>query len=172
MAEPQTVYLEHMVKKHPDTAIRAKQLAAILVVPVITGVFVFVQQLTVFSPMAFLFSLWWAFRFVSRQSFEFEYILTGGELDVDKIIAQRARKHVITVDCKEFEQLAPLCEQWRERYPRDHYTILDVSSSAEAPGRYAAVFRHGGKQTVLIFEPNTRMLEMFQTLIPRKIQTK
>ena len=51
--------------------------------------------------------VWWgAFRLIRGRSIEYEYILTNNELDIDKIIAQRGRKRLCSINFKEIEQCA------------------------------------------------------------------
>ena len=49
-------------------------------------------------------ALWWGVYFlITSRSIEFEYIVTNGELDVDKVIGKRKRKRLISVKAKESE---------------------------------------------------------------------
>lgn len=52
-------------------------------------------------------AIYGAYWLISGMSIEYEYILTNGEIDVDKIIAQRKRKRLVTVSAKTFEAFGP-----------------------------------------------------------------
>lgn len=42
-------------------------------------------------------SLYGGYILITNMSVEYEYIVTNGEMDIDKIIAKRRRKRLITV---------------------------------------------------------------------------
>lgn len=45
---------------------------------------------------------------ISLRKIEYEYAFTNGELDIDKIIAQRKRKRVFSASCRDFEAFGKL----------------------------------------------------------------
>lgn len=45
---------------------------------------------------------------ISMRNVEFEYAFTNGELDIDKIIAQRKRKRLFSANCRDFEAFGKL----------------------------------------------------------------
>jgi hypothetical protein len=107
-----------------------------------------------------------------RLNLEYEYIVTNGEMDVDKIMGRRSRKRLLTVDCRNFDILAPYSPEFRAEYESQTIAAtVDVSSHPEAPGRWFAVFHaKDGKRTLLIFEPNEKMLDAFRKYIRSKIK--
>lgn len=61
-------------------------------------------------------------------SVEYEYIVTNGEMDIDKIIAKRRRKRLITVNARTFERFGPFKES-------DHAGETYSNRSTPAPRR-------------------------------------
>ena len=115
---------------------------------------------------------WGMIVLLRRLDLEFEYTLTNGEMDVDKIMGRRSRKRLFTVDCRSFDILAPYKEEYRnEIESRSITSRIDVSSHSQAPGRWFAVYNaKDGVRTLLIFEPNEKMLNAFGLYIKSKIK--
>lgn len=110
-----------------------------------------------------------AYYLIRSRNIEFEYALTNSELDVDKIIDQKRRKHLLTVDCKNFEVMARVNS---DKFTEDIKSIknrIEAVSSMSSPDVYFAVFENGGVKTLLFFEPNEKMLEAIGRYIPRRL---
>lgn len=108
-----------------------------------------------------------------RFQVEHEYSFTNGELDIDRIIAKKKRKRLLSVDVRTFELLAPMRKAFAADFERlrPDATILDVASSPKAEGRWYAAFpTKGGGRTLMIFEPNDDIINSIAAYIPRKIQ--
>ncbi len=110
-----------------------------------------------------------AYYLIKSKSIEFEYSVTNGEIDIDKIIARSRRKRIFSGNCKEFEILA--------RLKGDHYNDsiknisnkIEAASSMDSPDVFFLVTTYKGQRTVVYFEPNERMLNAFRLFIPSKI---
>jgi hypothetical protein len=123
-------------------------------------------------PLSIIGSGWGMIIFFRRLNLEFEYIVTNGEMDVDKIMGRRTRKRLLTVDCRSFDILAPCRPDYSSEYESQTISsVIDVSSHSGAPGRWFAVFNaKDGSRTLLIFEPNEKMLDAFRKYIRSKIK--
>ena len=49
---------------------------------------------------------------------------------------------------------------------------IDASSSIDSPDAYFITLNYKGQKTLVIFEPNERMLNNFKIYIPRKVYTE
>ncbi len=169
------VFIEHMVRRKSDSRLVAVKLliavAAFTAILALFALLMLVPSLLTFIPLLIAGVIWGAWILIRRRNLEFEYILTNGELDVDKIIARRTRKRVLSVDCRGFDILAPMTKEYLREY--DSASIakrVDASSSPESDRRWFAVFNgKDSARTLLIFEPSEKMLEVFRRLIPRKM---
>jgi hypothetical protein len=110
-----------------------------------------------------------AYRFITSRNIEFEYVVTNGELDIDKIISKRKRKRIFSASCKEFEILAKVKSSSFSHNVQTIKNRIDASSSLDSPDAYFATLSYKGEKTVVIFEPDERMLNNFKIFIPRKI---
>lgn len=141
-------------------------IAALIIVFGVIPLIPIVRNLWIF--FLFLFA-YLAYYLIRSRNIEFEYSLTNSELDVDKIIDQKKRKHVISVDCRDFEVMARINS---DKFTQDIKTIknrIEAVSSMSSPDVYFAVFEDKGLKTVLFFEPNEKMIEVIARYIPRKL---
>ena len=101
-------------------------------------------------------------------SVEYEYILTNGEIDVDKIIAQRKRKRLVTVSAKTFEAFGPY--KMAEHANRNYDNRILACESEDSPGVYYATFRHNTLgHCLLVFNPDDRIIQGVKSFIPRTV---
>ncbi|MBZ4647496.1 MAG: hypothetical protein PWR27_1529 [Petroclostridium sp.] len=164
------IFIEHIVqrKKTPqDTLVTVGIMIAVLLIAM------FALALP-FGPIIVVAVGYGAYWLITSRNIEFEYSVTNGELDVDKIIAQRRRKRILSIHCKEFDIVAPVHD---EKYKREFTNVnikksIDAMSSMNAENLYFAVFTLDGQKARLIFEPTGKMLEAFKTYIPRKVFTR
>ena len=100
-------------------------------------------------------------KLIRRYNVEYEYTLTESELDVDKIMSQSMRKKLLRVNVKSFEIIAPLhSSYYTERY-KNQKTVF-AASSEDSGNAYFAAFKNDGQDTVLVFEPNNKMLDIIE----------
>ncbi len=166
------IFVEHMVKRRPtgkDIALMILYAFLALVV-FIFGVFFSGALLGPFSFVgAFLgvAALFGAYYLISNLSIEYEYIVTNGEIDVDKIMAKRRRKRLLTANARTFESFGLYRQQ--DHVGKDYTSRVYASESADENTSYYAVFTHVklGK-TLLVFTPDERVLDALKKYIPRQ----
>jgi len=98
---------------------------------------------------------------------EYEYAIFNGELVVDKITNQSARKHVVTADCAAFEMLLPVSAEYAGEFNSTCAKIYDVSSNTKEGRQYFAIFPSAAGRTKMIFEPSDNLLVSIQAAMPR-----
>ena len=101
---------------------------------------------------------------ITSRNIEFEYIVTNGDLDIDKIISKRKRKRIFSSNCRSFEKVAKYNEEAMNVENR-----LELVSSMHSPDVYFILLNHENKKTIVFFEPDERMLNSFKTYIPKKV---
>ncbi len=95
---------------------------------------------------------------------EYEYILTNGELDVDKIIAQNSRKRLFTIDCKEIEAIG----KYRAGMKLNGKLFMCCNEKDEA--YYIVARNKQGEQICLVFAPGEKLKNGIKIFLPRFIQ--
>ena len=120
-----------------------------------------------FAIVMFGFCFGW-YKLYQNTHLEFECIFTNGELDIDRIVYQKRRKRVLSIDVRAFDLLAPMKKEFAEEFNkiRADATLLDYSGSAKSEDRYFASFMKDGKRTLMIFEPSERIANVIAKMIP------
>lgn len=164
------VFVEHMVKRRPTGKDIALMILYALLAAIIFifGVFFSGALLGPFSFVgAFVgvAALFGAYYLISNMSIEYEYIVTNGEIDVDKIMAKRRRKRLLTANARTFESFGLFRQQ--DHTGKDYTSRVYASESMDESTSYYAVFTHAklGK-TLLVFTPDDRVLDALKKYIP------
>lgn len=115
---------------------------------------------------AFLGATLWTY-----QNMEYEYQLTNCDLDITAIYARRKRKELLSVDCRDFHQLSPMKSKYKSIWSSKQNVIYFAASHINSKERWFAIFNNkDGRRSILIFEPNEEMMEIFRRFIPDKIK--
>lgn len=162
---------EYIVKKQKNAADFAKIAGIILgglVLIFILMLFMrFVGSLFLLLAAAVIYGMYY---FISSQSIEFEYIVTNGELDIDKIIARRRRKRLVSVDSKDFEYFAPYSEKYSREYSaQDINKKINAAGTLNADNVFFAVYHKNNEKICLIFQPTEKMVKEFSLRTPRSV---
>lgn len=108
-----------------------------------------------------------AYRLIALFNVEYEYILTNGEMDIDKITNRAARKRQITFNLKDVQRI----EKYSFETPvvvRGAKTEIYCNKNDERACFVLLDHKSHGK-TVVVFAPNERMLKGMSGFIPRTI---
>ncbi len=102
---------------------------------------------------------------------EYEYIVTNGEIDVDKIIAKRKRVRLVTAKASLFEAFG----EYGESSPAaaDGVTVVNAAgaSDSERAKNYYADFKHASAGNVrLIFTPEERVVDAIVPFMPAPLR--
>ncbi|MGI5959937.1 MAG: DUF6106 family protein [Massiliimalia sp.] len=125
--------------------------AALFILPAVVP---FLSTLGLFLVVGILYGTWYL---LTSSSVEYEYILTNGEIDVDKIIARRKRKRLITVNTRNFTEFGPYRPQ--EHAGKQYTSTIYACVSPDAPNTYYAVTDHPKYgHCMLVFNPNEKIL--------------
>lgn len=117
-----------------------------------------------FPAMIAIFGVWFgSYRFVQNSKVEFEYIITNGELDVDKIVAKSRRKRLASIKCSEIERIV----KYNPNEPADRYKkeFICCNIGEEA---YAITVRDRKEGMIrLVIAPDDRLKSAMAKYIPR-----
>lgn len=163
------IFIEQIVAKNPtlkDTLLKVGigLLAAILSVVflLLSGMF----GLSMFGMLLAAGCIYGAFYLITGFNVEYEYIVTNGEIDIDKILAKRRRKRLITAKVSAFEKFGAMAE-----VPASFEGTTIFASSGNTSEDYYAEFNHSKHGHVrLVFSPDERVLEAIKPFLPRTIR--
>lgn len=158
-------YAEQLVIKQTNSSDQMKKFGIIAGGILITGLLIFVT--IYYMPIAIIAAAgaaYGAYWLLTGMNIEYEYIVTNGSLDIDKIIAKRKRVTLLSVDVKEFTDFGSYVSH------NDNFegtTILAVGD--EEP--YFADFKNEQYGMArLIFSPNEKILQCIKPYLPRTIK--
>ncbi len=166
-------FIEYMIKqKKSASAVFKKALiyfAAMVVSLIVTVVMlIFPSMFMSIIPLTIALIFYFAYRISSSYDVEFEYILTNGELDVDKITHKKRRKRLLTVHCKTFVEFGKYEKKSDNGNEKNEFSkIINASANSDTFDDYYAVFFINGQKTKLIFNPTLRMIDIFKIYAPR-----
>ncbi len=173
------IFVEQIVKKEPtgkDLAVRIAVIAGmILLIAVSLFVFLFVFPLLGLALLAgTIFGGWYL---ITGTDCEYEYIVTNGEMDIDKIIAKRKRVRLMTAKASSFEAFgeyenAPEAESGVTTvYAAGRNETPDENGSISPLKTYYADLKHPSAGAVrLIFTPEQKVIDALSPFFPRQLK--
>lgn len=170
------IFYEYIIRKKyeiTDYLLAAAIAVAALILSMVLFVLIlmFGQYLSGIG-LLLIVGVWWgAFRLIRGRSIEYEYILTNNELDIDKIIAQRGRKRLCSINFKEIEQCACISDpNFAYLYKNSEGRIVHNYAGDLAGERvYFVDFTKDAQRTRVLFQPNERILDGLKKSNPRLV---
>lgn len=171
------VFIEHLVKRKitlKDNVLRFLIVLGTVILSILLFYFnLSIPQLSIIFLLLIVGVIYVAWYLMGTFKVEYEYIVTNGEMDVDKIIAQRKRKRLVTIDLRDIEIMAPMGGQHKREFEnRSIKTTIDASVSPDSEGAYFIVVNHSKKGLMkLIFNPDERIIKSAKMFAPRNVFT-
>ena len=111
-----------------------------------------------------------AYQLAVSFNVEFEYSMVNSEIDIDKIVNQRKRKRLTTVDVKKLEAFGMVNESSEFAKFASDISIKKIYAARErkASDSYFAVYTDNGIRTLLVFNPGDKIIDMIEKLKPKK----
>ncbi len=164
-------YCEYILKKKKtskDTLISVGIVVAALliiniVIPIISGLLGF---LSFIMPLLVVGVIWGAYKLIVGRNIEFEYLLTGSDIDIDKIINRNGRKRVISVTRDEIEVMAPVGSY---HLPGLEGVDKVDATSGDPEGKVFVIVANKDTRKAIYFEPNEKIINSMKDRNPRKI---
>ena len=104
---------------------------------------------------------------LNSTNYEYEYIFTNGELDIDKIIAKRKRKRILNVEVRNFSNFGKAEEILNKK---DRLTKINADDGITENIFFAEFNCSETGQTRLFFSPNDKLLNNFKKYLPRNLR--
>lgn len=161
------VFCEYIVKVKKNPVELTISALGIILAVILLGFSLFFL-FTPFSSFVLLIDagvVYGAYILITHYNVEYEYILTNGDIDIDKITAKRKRKRVLSFSTKEFEIVAPY------KQGENYTNVLDLGTR-NYENAYYAVFSKDGQKKTLVFNPPQKMIEAMKTYSPRTVHLK
>lgn len=160
-------YCEALVKREPESNSKPMLILAggcfltlaAAVVALFTGFFF----LLLFS-LAFAFGTWYLY---TNEQVEYEYIFSGDELVITKIIAERKRKPMISVSLNRATAFGKLSEA---EQLQDHVTLVLACRCQDEDTYYMQLTHESYGEVRLLLTPTERCLQYCSDHLPRTLR--
>ena len=154
---------------HKTGSTEILKIALAIVLGLAATVFVFLIMPQLFF---LLFVVWAALIFWIRlQNIAYEYSFTSGDLDIDKLISDYKRKHLMTVIFDQIEIIAPENSFELNAYQYGQYRTYHYDANDPMLKNYVIVANIDNAHARIIFTPNDKMLGQMRQFAPRKVVT-
>ena len=163
------VFVEQIVKKE----VSGKDWALRIIIGIGMGVlgavslFVLLFVFPLLGMLLLFATIWGGYFLITGTDCEYEYIVTNGEIDIDKIIAKRKRVRLITAKASSFEAFGEY-----KNAPDIDGGVTTVSAVGTDGGEvYYADFKHPSAGNVrLIFSPSEKVIEAITPFFSRQLK--
>ena len=158
-------FFEQIVKKKKGPAEWAIIAAVILAAVALVAVVWIFGVLAVIATVGIAYGAWWL---ATTQNVEYEYCVTNGDIDVDKIVARRKRVRLVSVAGRKVRALAP----YDPAKPLGKFqrTVMVAPSLAEEGLWYFTYHSKKNGNTFVVFQPNDRVLRQLYAGLPKLVQ--
>lgn len=113
--------------------------------------------------------LWTGMYFLSRSmNIEFEYSVTNGYFDLDKITAKSKRRRLVSLECKNIERFGKYNPAAHQNLKYDK-KVIAVSGKPSDEQYFLTVRLPEGGHTLIVITPNDRVLGAIQQFLPRQV---
>lgn len=164
-------FKEQLVKKLPEKTDQIKKLIIIFLscaIAIFCFLFFMGTSLSIFGVLLAGGAVYGGYYLLTNFMIEYEYILTNGELDIDKIVAQRSRKRLATLKLASALDFGEADASLRVS-PNE--TLINASANDSRQADYYIKLNHSSLgSTVLIFSPTDEMLELVKNCLPRNLR--
>ncbi len=162
-----TEYIVKRKKDAKDILIITGTILATIALFIFGIAYLFIPLIGQFVLLLLAGIIWLAYILITNRNIEFEYIVTNGELDVDRITARRKRKRLLSVSAKEIELIAPI-----DDHSGDTVTnVIDASNNSKKDTATCyLIATKNGVRTKLIFNPSEKMLRIFKKFRPQAMK--
>lgn len=142
-----------------------------LIAPFALGIGAASHIITYVSTLLIVGIFYGAYKLISKFDVEFEYALTNGELDVDKIIRRKRRKRVISIDSKAFIEFGKKSDEDKSVDNKKEFArVIDATAHSKVHEDYYAIFFKNGQKVKLYFNPTLKMIDIFKIYAPRVVK--
>ena len=168
------MYAEYIVKKKSD--FKSSILKALIVLASALLMYlalILTQNVIIIMPASVALIGWLGYHAFIQFNVEYEYIVTNGELDIDRIVARRGRRRLINVKTNAYELIAPYDDEHRQAYESGEFKkTIDARSGPQADAWFVMANHKDQGRVRILFEPTPKMLKIFSDYLPRQMAVR
>lgn len=158
-------YSEQLVKKKENSSDQMKKFGiiagGILVIAVLIYITISYMPILIIAAAGVAYGAYWL---LTGMNIEYEYIITNGSLDIDKIISKRKRVTLLSVEVKEFTDFGEYNSH------NDNFSGTTIMAVGGEEKTFFADFKSEQYGTArLIFSPDEKVLKFIKPYLQRTI---
>lgn len=169
-------YIEQLVKHKKDIKDFLVSLAMILSIFGILAlglVFGYIINAYLISVSVFLavFDIYFCWYVITGRNVEYEYIVTNNNLQIDKVMAKRRRKPMLSIDIKKIEGFDKVSENRLSDKRCDK--VLYFGTNNDDPEQYRFIVltkKHG--RVMVVFAPNKKVLDAIKKYLKPEVKVE
>ncbi len=140
-------------------------LGMFLLVAALLFVFLFLFRSPFIAAFIFL-ALYFSVKLLGMQSVEYEYIITNGILDIDKIKGKAKRERLASINCSKIDAAG---EYNINTHISASYNKKFVCCNADDKAYYIVASDKNNGKVCIVFAPNARLSEALNKYVPRTV---
>lgn len=166
------IFYEYLIKREKTGKDKILSVLYIAAAVLLTFIFMFILGYFLRGfELLLVVGVWYgAVQLIRRSDVEYEYILTNSVLDIDRIIAKKRRKRIISIDFKTIEKCEPKQENAAGSIP--NAKVLDLTADINGANVYYVDFSKGSEQYRVYFQPNEKILSGLKNANPRFVSVE
>ncbi len=163
-------FVEQLVKKKKSAgqivAIISTVVLAVFLLALSILLIAWIRGFAAFVIVGVFYGAWYL---LTAQNIEYEYCVTNGDIDIDRIVAQRKRQRIVSVSGKKIESAGRYVpEKWTGR-PMDR-TVIAAPSDREDNLYYFTYRSKKRGHTLVVFQPDERVKNSLYEGLPKLVQ--
>lgn len=163
------IFCEYMVKHKKGAKERLQATGLIIAAILLTFILLAFSLFLLGLAPLLICGVWYgAYWLISRMNIEYEYIVTSSILDIDKIMARRSRKRILSLDLKGIS----ICQHAKDMPDQQGLKVIDATPQGIEDGVYGIDFDKNGMRNRLLFKPNKKMLNQIKKASPSLVKLR
>ncbi|WAM33025.1 DUF6106 family protein [Caldicellulosiruptor morganii] len=165
------VFHEQLIVRKKTSGEKAKQVLMIVGGVLLGLATFFIPVLNTLGPVLLILAIWGAIYLSRNYNVEYEYAVTNYYLDIDKIVAQRKRSRVVSLDIRKIDYFISSKDSGMFNAQKNDKSIVqsfDCTSNKGEENVYAIITNLDGKKTRILFEPNDEIVEAIRKFLQKK----
>ncbi len=160
------VFIEQLVQKKSSSSDRMPVYGVSLVAAVVFFAGLFFQLLLCILGIALGVLAYFLYK---NTDIEYEYCLVNSQLDIDKIIAKSRRKHLVTLELKDAEMIAPKESDRIRHLANPNVKEQDFSTHSERATFVIVIADEKQQMMRVYFDPDNNMMNAIYKMMPSKV---
>lgn len=165
------VFHEQLIVRKKTSSEKVKQVLIIIGGVLVGLITFFIPIINTLGPVLLVLAIWGAIYLSRNYNIEYEYAVTNHYLDIDKIIAQRKRSRVVSLDIRKIDYFISSKDSSMFNAQKNDKSIVqsfDCTSNTGEENVYAIVANVEGKKTRILFEPNEEIVQAINKFFQKK----